>query len=310
MDSLAIFCNQQFPAEAAALLRQGLTPHHLVDTLALADVAFGQPDPGAVMASERLRWVQVSSAGYTAYDREDLRVALGQRGAALTKSSAVYDEPCAEHLLALLCAQARQLPAAFANQLGPRGWPQKPLRGQTRLLREQAVVIVGFGSIGRRLCELLAPLAMQVTALRRRVVGDEPVPTFTVEDPRAIAALAAADHVLDVLPANPHTARFFDEARLAGLKTGAVFYNVGRGTTVDQDALLAALGSGRLAAAYLDVTSPEPLPVDHPLWTTPGCFVSPHTAGGHDTEHERLVRHFLENLRRFGEGRPLVDRVI
>jgi phosphoglycerate dehydrogenase-like enzyme len=85
---------------------------------------------------------------------------------------------------------------------------------------------------------------------------------------------------------------------------------VGRGTTVDQTALLAALQSGRLAAAYLDVTDPEPLPVDHPLWSAPNCYITPHSAGGHRTEPMRLAGHFLDNLRRFERGEPLLDRVI
>jgi phosphoglycerate dehydrogenase-like enzyme len=98
--------------------------------------------------------------------------------------------------------------------------------------------------------------------------------------------------------------------RLSAVKHGTVFYNVGRGTTVDQDALLAALKSGQLSAAYLDVTDPEPLPTEHPLWTTPNCYITPHSAGGHKTEQERLVQHFLDNLRRFEKGETLQDRVI
>jgi phosphoglycerate dehydrogenase-like enzyme len=325
VDPLTIFCNAELSPAGAALLLQGIGPHRLLVSVAVvtpvdrgvrdpllagADVAFGQPDVEQVLASPRLRWVQLSSAGYTAYDRADLRAAFGQRGAALTKSSLVYDEPCAEHLLAFLCAQARQLPAALASQRQGRGWPQREVRNHSRLLREQSAVIVGFGSIGRRLVELLAPLSMRLTAVRNQLGGDEPIATYLVDDPRTAAALAAADHVIDVLPESRSTARFFDAARFAGLKPGAVFYNVGRGATVDQEALLAALISGRLAAAYLDVVSPEPLPPDHPLWTAPSCFITPHTAGGHDTESERQVRHFLENLARFTAGRPLLDQVV
>jgi phosphoglycerate dehydrogenase-like enzyme len=308
-----------------SLLRQGVGAHRLVvspDAIGLggkprsdpllgdADVAFGQPEVGQVLASPRLRWVHLASAGYTSYDREDVLAALRGRGTALTKSSLVYDEPCAEHLLAFLFAQARQLPAAWLDQREGRGWPQRELRSRSRLLREQSAVIVGFGSIGRRLVELLAPLGMRLQAIRRQVAGDEPIPTHTPDDPRAAAALAGADHVIDVLPGSAGTDRFFDAARFAGLKPGAIFYNIGRGSTVDQDALLAALGSGRLAAAFLDVVAPEPLPPDHPLWTAPGCFITPHSAGGHDTEPERLARHFLDNLARLGAGQPLVDRVV
>jgi phosphoglycerate dehydrogenase-like enzyme len=78
---------------------------------------------------------------------------------------------------------------------------------------------------------------------------------------------------------------------------------------VDQSALIAVLTSGALGAAYLDVTTPEPLPPEHPLWRTPHCYITPHTAGGHDSEPERLVRHFLDNLSRYLAGAPLLDRV-
>ena len=91
---------------------------------------------------------------------------------------------------------------------------------------------------------------------------------------------------------------------------GVVFYNIGRGTTVAEDALRAALTDGRVAAAYLDVTSTEPLPPENPLWSAPNCFITPHTGGGHATESVRLVRHFLANLTRFAAGEPLLDRVV
>jgi phosphoglycerate dehydrogenase-like enzyme len=94
------------------------------------------------------------------------------------------------------------------------------------------------------------------------------------------------------------------------MKEGAVFYNIGRGTTVDQEALVGALNGGRLAAAWLDVTDPEPLPPTHPLWTAPNCHITPHTAGGHNDEFHRLVGHFLGNLDRYVRGETLKDRVI
>ena len=94
------------------------------------------------------------------------------------------------------------------------------------------------------------------------------------------------------------------------MKPGAVFYNIGRGTTVDQAALVTTLNSGRLAAAWLDVTDPEPLPPGHPLLSAPNCHLTPHIAGGHRNEAESLVRHFLDNFQRFVAGTPLQDRVI
>jgi phosphoglycerate dehydrogenase-like enzyme len=94
------------------------------------------------------------------------------------------------------------------------------------------------------------------------------------------------------------------------MKPGAIFYNIGRGTTVNQASLLDALRSGHLKAAWLDVTEPEPLPDNHPLWAEPNCFITPHIAGGQTGEARTLVRHFLQNLQRFVRGEPLLDRVM
>jgi phosphoglycerate dehydrogenase-like enzyme len=94
------------------------------------------------------------------------------------------------------------------------------------------------------------------------------------------------------------------------MKTGSCYYAIGRGTTTDQHALISALSARHLAAAYLDVTDPEPLPPEHELWNFPNCYITPHTSGGHENEPLRLVKHFVENLRRFETGTALVDRVL
>ena len=94
------------------------------------------------------------------------------------------------------------------------------------------------------------------------------------------------------------------------MKPTAILYNIGRGATVDQDALAQALRSGHLGAAWLDVTEPEPLPNGHPLLSAPNCFITPHIGGGQHAEAEALVNHFLGNLRRYSEGAPVVDRIM
>lgn len=312
---LTISCNSLFSPSALALLQQETAGHRLIvpdgsaeGTLAGADVALGQPAPEEVMDSPRLRWVHLTSAGYTSYDRADLRAALRERGALLTNSSHVFDEPCAQHALAMLLALARQLPQSLETQRADREWPTGRRRADSYLLNDQTVLLLGFGAIGRRLAELLAPLEMRVLAVRREPRGDEGIEI--VREAELEDALGRADHVVNLLPENPSTLGYMDAARLARMKPGVRFYNIGRGATVDQGALVAALRSGRVGAAYLDVTAPEPLPPDHPLWTAPNCFLTPHTAGGHADEDERLVRHFLQNLAAFERGEPLIDRVI
>lgn len=324
MSTLTIWTNAQFAEGQRAQLVEGVKPHRLVFSTQLsasnldkaapdpalleADIALGQPDPDSALDTKKLRWIHLTTAGYTRYDTPEFRTAFGGRGAQLSNSSGVYDEPCAEHVLAFMLAHARQLPASLDAQRTDRAWPYLARRAASRLLLGQSVVLLGFGAIGRRLAELLAPFGVTITAVRRRPAGDENVSVVT-EDKLA-EALASADHVVNILPENPATIRFVNAGRLAAFKNGAVFYNVGRGTTVDQDALLAALQSGQLGAAYLDVTDPEPLPPTHPLWSAPNCVITPHSAGGHDTEQQRLVQHFLDNLRRFERGEALADRVI
>ena len=124
--------------------------------------------------------------------------------------------------------------------------------------------------------------------------------------------LPHTDHIINILPASPETDCFFNADRLARMSPTAIFYNIGRGSTVDQISLQVALETRRIAAArhYLDVTTPEPLPPDNPLWNLPNCIITPHTAGGHATEFERIARHFLANLKKYDAHEPLIDRVI
>jgi len=318
-----IWCNADLGPLAMAALQDGTRDHRLVfseertanlgaggidPALAEANIAFGQPDAHQAMEQNDLSWIHITSAGYTRYDRDDFRAALRTRGAAFTNSSSVFDEPCAQHLLAFMLAHARQLPQAMQAQLSVSKWNYMPLRTGSRLLKDQTVVIVGYGAIGERLAELLAPFNLRVVGIRRTVRGDEPIPMYPTSE--CDHWLAEADHVVNILPASDQTNGFFDDRRFSLMKPGALFYNVGRGTTVDQTALINHLTSGHLAVAYLDVMDPEPLPSDHPLWVTPNCFITPHTAGGHLHEDVSLVMHFLENLRRWERGEPLIDRIV
>ncbi|NBV85749.1 MAG: D-2-hydroxyacid dehydrogenase, partial [Verrucomicrobia bacterium] len=176
------------------------------------------------------------------------------------------------------------------------------------LISGQTVLLLGFGAIGRRLAQLLAPFGVKLLAFRRQSTAPEGVEL--VAEANLPAALARADHVVNILPETPFTLHFINAERLAHIQPSARFYNVGRGSTVDQSALANALFSGKLGAAFLDVTSPEPLPPDHPLWTTPNCYITPHTAGGRHDQDEAVVRHFLRNLKAFEKGESLEDRVL
>jgi phosphoglycerate dehydrogenase-like enzyme len=320
---LTIWSNAGLPADAVELIRKQLGPHRLIfapptasnlvaggpdPQMATADVAFGQPDPQQVIDCPNIKWVHLTSAGYTRYDYPAFREALRTRGGIMTNSSGVYDAPCAEHALAMIMAFARQLPQALEEQLEDRGWPSATLRINSRLLDEQTALIYGFGSIARRLVQLLKPLGVKITGVRRTPRGDEGIPI--VNSAQADSLLPTVDHVINILPASPETDGYFTADRLARMNPSAIFYNIGRGSTVDQQALRSALESGRLAAAYLDVCTPEPLPPDHPLWKTLNCYITPHTAGGHRTEFIRIAKHFLRNLELFMAGKAMEDKVI
>jgi phosphoglycerate dehydrogenase-like enzyme len=318
---LKIWTNHSFTGEDLSRFRESLGEYELfvfpptengtsgesAAALQNADIAFGTPDADAVLRAENVKWFQVNLAGYTPYDRADFRENFKEQGRVMTNSSSVYVEPCSQHVLAMIMALARRLPTSLDNQRGAKEWPYDETRERSYLLNEQTALILGFGTIGRRLAELLVPLRMKLIGFKRAVHGDEPIEVVTESELEKVFPLA--DHVINILPANPQTAHFFNAERLSKLKRGAIYYNIGRGTTLDQDALLAELQSGRVAAAYLDVTDPEPLPKDHPLWTAPNCYITPHSAGGFSLEKQRHVEHFLENLRRFENGEDVLDRI-
>jgi phosphoglycerate dehydrogenase-like enzyme len=318
---LVIWCNVPFSAAMSSRrqrLVESVSTHtlHLVDEttppelsrswLERAAVAFGQPPIDGLLACEQIRWVELGSAGYEKYDRADLRAALTGRGAPLTNAGGVYADACAQHVLAMILAGARGLPAAWDAQRDRR-WSFTQMRPRMRELARQRVLILGWGQIARRLAALLAPFDLQVTAVRRRVSGDELVRTITTD--ALDEELARVDHLVNLLPGGAGTDGFVSAARIARLPASASFYNVGRGSTVDQHALIAALESDHLGAAWLDVTDPEPLPPDHPLWRTPRCYITPHLAGGQSDERGHQVQHFLDNLARFASGQPLNDRI-
>ncbi len=255
---LTIWCNAHFPQPALDELRGRLGAHRLVfpaglqksnlvaggpdPLLAEADVAFGQPDPAQAMELPRLKWVQLTSAGYTRYDRDDLRAAFARRAAVMTNSSDVYAEPCAEHLFGMMLALARQIPQCAVDQREHRSWRAAEHREKCRLLVGQSVLILGFGTIAARLVELLQPFHMRLTATRRHPTPAEGCEVIAAD--RTDEWLPTADHVVNILPASPATERFLDRRRLGLMKPRAILYNIGRGSTVDQTALAEALNAG------------------------------------------------------------------
>ncbi|TAG32354.1 MAG: D-2-hydroxyacid dehydrogenase [Verrucomicrobia bacterium] len=269
--------------------------------LATADIAFGQPDAETTQRSLRLRWIALTSAGYTRFDNQATRDALRARGAILTNASSIFSEPCAQHILAMMLGLSRALPASLAEQLGEKRWLHFERRAESRLLNGQTVLLLSYGAIAKRLVELLAPFGMKIYALRRRAYSETGV--HVIAEEKLSAVLPLADHLINILPENEGTYRYVNARRLASAKPGAFFYNIGRGSTVDEAALIDALENGRLGGAYLDVFDPEPLAASSRLWHTKNCWLTPHTAGGRLDQDEALVTGFLANLEKFSLGR-------
>ena len=322
--SLTIWTNTKFSDADTQLLVEGTRGHRLIvakdasasvlvagksdPDLPKADVAFGQPDAGQCLACRKLRWVEVTTAGYTRYDTPEFREGFRARDAAFTNVSDVFADPCAQHVLAMMLAFGRRLLPSYRDQLTSRAWEYAERRYHSRLLTGQTVLLLGFGAIGRRLAEVLAPFRVNLIAVRRQTRSERGVRIIPEEN--VSAALAQADHVVNILPDNASTRNYVNARRLSCVKPGARFYNVGRGTTVDDRALVEALQSGRIAEAYLDVFETEPLPADSPFWSLPNCYVTPHTAGGRHDQDTAIVQHFLSNLQAFLRGEPMVDRIV
>ena len=324
--SLTIWTNHGFRPEVLQEFRQRIAAdgHRLVisakasplvlaaggpdPALAQADAAFGQPDVGQAMTCPRLKFIELSSAGYTRYAREDFRAAMKTRGVPVTNASQVFADPCAQHVLAQMLALVRNLPAQLRNQDGLREWRYLEDRFTNAVLTRQTVLLLGYGAIGRRLAELLQPFGTRVLAFRRTPSAEAGV--TVIGESGLAAALAQADHVVNILPDSPATTGWMSAALFAAMKPGARFYNIGRGTTVDQEALRSALASGRLGSAYLDVMDPEPLPPVHPLWTARNCFITCHIGGGTGDQDNNLAAHFLANLAAFTCGGSLMDRIM
>jgi phosphoglycerate dehydrogenase-like enzyme len=247
----------------------------------------------------RLRWIHNGGAGV---DRI-LTPRMRQSDVILTNSSGVHSVAIPEHVLALMFAFARQLPELGRAQAA-RQW-RRPT-GKFFELEGQMLAVIGLGAIGRSLARKAHALGLRVVGVRR---GDLESPVEGVErvygTAQIDAAIAEAHHVAICLPLTDATRGWFNDERFAHIREGAYLYNIGRGAIVDPSALDRALASGRIAGAGLDVTSPEPLPADSPLWSNPSVIITNHTSGGSPKNVGRVLDLVRENISRALEGRPL-----
>ena len=273
------------------------------EQLAAATVILGWPRPSDLPKAKSLKWFQSMWAGTDEYMGEGIL----PEGAAFTSSSGSNSLSVAEHMVASLMALCRRLPLYRDSQ---RAYEWKD-EGAMKALWGSTVLVVGAGHIGSAFATRCHALGAATLGVKRKVTG--PVEGFDQVFPmeELDSLIPQADVVALFLPHSPQTVRLMDERRIALMKDDAILLSAGRGSVLDQEALARAMAGGKLWGAALDVTEPEPLLQDSPLWDIPNLLLTPHVAGGMRLEITRrtCVRMALDNLRRYLAGEPLANRV-
>ncbi|MDP8929664.1 MAG: D-isomer specific 2-hydroxyacid dehydrogenase family protein [Actinomycetota bacterium] len=255
-------------------------------------------DPESLMSRlhDGLRWVQLPSAGV----RSGVEAGLLDRELQVTSTAGAYAPQVAEHALALLLACFRQLHRyARASAWAPQ---------ETRSLAGSTAAIVGAGGIGTALIELLGGLQVQILAVNRSGEAVDGAQA-TLPASRLDEVWPKVDAVVLSAPETPETHHLVGRAQLSAMRDDVALVNVARGTLVDTAALVEALAEERIGVAALDVTDPEPLPDDHPLWREPRALITCHTANPRDALETALVERVERDVERFAAGEQLLGVV-
>ena len=270
------------------------------------EIATGHVPPTLLARMPKLRWYQQWGAGADWLLRHP---EIAARDFTLTNASGVHAIQISEHILALMLAFARHLPEAIRAQA--RGeWERQEREGLFELAGK-TMVLIGVGAIGGRTARLAAALDMRVIGVRRNAGEPAPGVARMVGPDRLHEVLPVADFVVLTVPLTPETRHMIGERELRAMKPSAFIFNIGRGGTIDEDALIRALRAGWIAGAGLDVFEKEPLPADSPLWQMENVIITAHYSGATPHYSERALAIFLDNLRRYRAGEPLrnvVDR--
>lgn len=287
-------------------LVDALKKHPEVDVLCV----YGAPD-NLLEVAPHLRWVALSSAGAEHVVGQPW--ARSPQAPLITTANGVHAVSISEHVLSGMLLWARHWPEMLELQR-ERRWPEGGFYSNELVGREldgATLLVVGLGAIGRRVAQLGRAFGMRTLATRRSAAADASDPDVDALYPMAQLdeALAQADYIVLAVPSTPETQELINAERLAHVKPGALLVNIARGAVVDEPALLAALGDGRLGGAVLDVAAQEPLPAESPLWTAPHVIISPHVSGRSARYSERLTDLMLDNIARYRDGRLLRNLV-
>ena len=255
--------------------------------------------PGLLPRMPKLQWAQAMTAGVEAW------LALPDLPANLTLTCArgTHKESMPENILAALFYVAKPF-AAIAEDQKQRKWGHRIAEP----LNDKTLGIIGLGVIGQEVARLASALGMTVIGTKRRADANAG-PAEILPPERTDEVLARSDYVVLLLPATPQTENFINADRLAKMKPSAWLLNFGRGHLIKDEDLIAAVTAKTIAGAVLDVFRQEPLPVDHPFWTTEGIVVLPHIGGPHPRRDEIVARLFVDNLERFLDGKAMKEVV-
>ncbi len=257
--------------------------------------------------AKKLKWIHSTAAGVAQLMYPELR----DSGILVTNPSGIFSVPMAEHTMGLLLALARNFPDSVRHQ-DHAHWSQQELWDKPQHLTEingKVLLIVGYGSIGREVAKRARAFEMRVWGVTRSGEGDRTHAEKIFTAAKLREALPEADYVLIAAPETAETRHLIGAAEIAKMKRGARLINVGRGSLLDEAALLRALESGALGGAAIDVAKLEPLPAQSPLWKAPNLLITPHTSGVSDRLWDRQAGVLLELLERWFDGQELFNRV-
>jgi phosphoglycerate dehydrogenase-like enzyme len=281
------------------------TPEDLEREIADAEVYYGFPSADVLRQAKALRWIQAPSAGVNFL--QDLPE-LVANDIILTNTRGAHGPSIGEHTFALLFALTRHLPKSVQAQ-GEHRWARGDIYHTSREIWGRTMGIIGYGAIGRAVAQRARGFDMNVLAIDPHPEPGAPPVHETWGMDRLPDLLAQSDVVVVSAPLTDESYHLIDAKALAGMKPDAYLIVVSRGGIVDEAALAAALKSGKLAGAGLDVTEVEPLSPDSPLWDAPNLVITPHTAGDSTEKEQRCVEILRENLQRYAQGEVLLNLV-
>ena len=257
--------------------------------------------------AKQLKWIHSTAAGVSQLMYPELR----NSGVIVTNPSGIFSPPMAEHTMGMILALARNFPDTVRFQDAAK-WAQQDLWDKPQHLSEingSLLLIVGYGSIGRELAKRAQAFGMRIWGVTRSGKGDTTHAERIQPASELHQALPHADYIVIAAPDTPETKHLIGAEQIARMKRGARLINIGRGSLLDEAALMAALQSGQLSGAALDVTTPEPLPSDSALWKAPNLFITPHTSGVSDRLWQRETELLLRLLDEWFAGKELSNRV-